>query len=161
MSIFLEWLIFYRSAENLIENSVEMTLKGVIAEVQNINETAEDMASYIICRALLENKPGKITQTQMEDGLAEIQDARTRLKKEHLARIHHTIVPINEYLGLKSRTKTRDEMFKQLLSVNKDAFDSEAVKIDPKTECITKIGSKLLIDLEAEYWSSFEIRFTG
>ncbi len=133
----------------------------LVSEVLSINKLAEDMAAQILCKALLETRPVRMTQPAMEVALQELQFARSKLKKEHRARAHHTLVPAADFAAMKASGKSKEVLLKEMIAENKDVFDAEAIKIDPKSECVAKIESKLLGDLEAEFWSQFELRFTG
>lgn len=120
---------------------------------------AEDTISQILAKGIAESRVAKLRQQDMEDIIEEMQAARDQLKANHKDRIHHTLIPFSDYLALKSTGKTKDALLKQLLDDNKDIYDSEATKFDPKIDCTTKIDSKLLADLELEFWRQFYLRY--
>ena len=150
-----------RAGEEAFDTGVHGATREAVAEVLALNTLAEDLAAQIICRALGESRPVKSTQRQMEDVIHEMQEARHRLQLEHRARTHHTLIPTAEYAALKATGRSKDELLRKIIDENKDIYDSEAIKIDPRTECASKIESKLLSSLELDFWATFELQYRG
>ena len=146
--------------KEIVEFGLENSLMEVAAEVASIANRAEDLAKQIICKSIIEIRPVNSTQQQMEDALNELQSASIKLKKMHNMRPHHSLVPTAEYSSVAKLGMTEDAILKAMIMENKDIFDEEAIRMDPKTECVTKIESKL-VDLEYDFWSRFKLTFKG
>ena len=49
----------------------------------------------------------------------------------------------------------------KMLAAEKDVFDPEAPKIDPRVECISHVRNKKMLETEELLWTSFIIKYAG
>lgn len=131
-----------------------------MTEVSNLNELARSLVLQMMTRSLNESRPARLTQPQLEIALIGLQDTRIMMKKDRKARIQHTLISLDEYSAMHTG-KDKARLLKDFTENPKEIYDPEAIKINPRYECSTIIESRLLMDLEIEYWNLLELRFTG
>lgn len=99
-----------------------------------------------------------MSQEQLAESLRGLQTSKELLRRE--GKVHHTLIPWQQYSEARAG-KSKAQLLNFLAGDSKEMADPEATRIDPKSECTTRIESGLLTDLEAEYWNSLELHFTG
>ncbi len=154
-------LLINRTGEDIAQVGLSGCLQELSLEVMGICKTAEDMVAQLVCRSIAESRKPVMSPAQMESAMQELQLARSKLKRENRARVHHSLVRRADYDALKASGKTKDAVIKSMIEQARDAFDPEAIRIDPKTDCVGKIESRLLMDAETNFWSAFELQFKG
>jgi hypothetical protein len=137
-------------------------IRDVLEEYVDLGNMAEDLATQILCKGLLESRPLKSTYQQMVDVLYHLEDQRHQEVQEGKAGLHFPVMTLEEFKAAKEAQQGKKPS-KQPQQPRGDEADNdrEATRIDPTIECMTVLATDWLPALETDYWNSYKLLFKG
>jgi len=115
------------------------------AAFEKANEEAEDIAKSWICRTIKASRPVSSSLQDLEDIIWNMKEKRMSQKKNYIASIHHSVIPITKFFELRTKHLSKKDYLKALsqFKSEEETYGNEVTTKDPRFDSGIRILSRL------------------